>query len=144
MPVSIHSWTYGSEIVQFDCPKCRNPSASSTVWECIFLIFCPWLLSINAQFLLLWEPILITPERERLKMGKWNSPNLSEKQGFQCFWHSNWTIWSLSSQFSLVSKHAVCPPNNETRCKRKINVNRPREKTISCSFFHETSLLNLF
>ena len=29
------------------------------------------------------EPILITPRRERLKMGKWNSPNPSEKQGFQ-------------------------------------------------------------
>ena len=33
-------------------------------------------------------------------MGKWNSPNLSEKQGFQCFWHSNWTICSLLSCFS--------------------------------------------
>ena len=32
-------------------------------------------------------------------MGKWNSPNLSEKQGFQCFWHSNWTICSLLSCF---------------------------------------------
>ena len=31
---------------------------------------------------ILERPILITPERERLKMGKWNSPNLSETQVF--------------------------------------------------------------
>ena len=32
-------------------------------------------------------------------MGKWNSPNLSETQGFEYPGHSNWTISSLLSQF---------------------------------------------
>ena len=35
----------------------------------------------------------------RFIMGKWNSPNLSETQGFEYPGHSNWTISSLLSQF---------------------------------------------
>ena len=46
-----------------------------------------------------WGLIPITPERGRLKMGKWNSVNLCEAQVFQCLGHSNWTICSLLSQF---------------------------------------------
>ena len=46
-------------------------------------------------------PILITPESGGLKMGKWNSPNLSARVGSQCLGHSNWTIYSLLSQFCL-------------------------------------------
>ena len=49
--------------------------------------------------LLYWGPILITPERRRLKMGKSISPNLSVPQVFQCLEHSNWTICTLLSQF---------------------------------------------
>ena len=48
---------------------------------------------------ILERPILITPERGRLKMGKWNSPNLSKTKVFQCLGHSNWTICSLLSCF---------------------------------------------
>ena len=36
-------------------------------------------------------------------MGKWNSPNLSETQGFQCLAHSNWTLCSLLSQFCFLN-----------------------------------------
>ena len=32
-------------------------------------------------------------------MGKWNSPNLSQAEDFECLGHSNWTICSRSSQF---------------------------------------------
>ena len=54
------------------------------------------------------EPILITPERGRLKIGKRNSPNLSLTKGSQCLGlgHSNWTICSQLSQF--------CSPNFAT------------------------------
>ena len=52
------------------------------------------------------RPILITPERERLKMGKWVSHNLSITHGIKCLGHSNWTICSLFSQ--------LCPPNFTT------------------------------
>ena len=31
-------------------------------------------------------------------MGKWNSPNMSEAEVFQCMGHSNWTICSRLSQ----------------------------------------------
>ena len=41
-----------------------------------------------------------------LKMGKWNSPNLSKTEGFECLGHSIWTICSLLSQF--------CSPNFPT------------------------------
>ena len=44
------------------------------------------------------RPILITPEGKRLKMGKWNSPILSVRRGFQCLGHSNWTICSRLCQ----------------------------------------------
>ena len=44
-------------------------------------------------------PILITPESGGLKMGIWNSPNLSVRVGSLCPRHSNWTICSLLSQF---------------------------------------------
>ena len=40
------------------------------------------------------RPILITPERGRLKIGKGNSPEMDERQGFECLGHSNWTIVS--------------------------------------------------
>ena len=50
---------------------------------------------------------LITRERERLKMGKWDSPNLSETQGFECLGHSNCTICSLLSQFCSL----IFPPS---------------------------------
>ena len=46
-----------------------------------------------------WGPILITPERGRLKMGKWKYPNLSETKVFQCLGHSNWTICRRLSHF---------------------------------------------
>ena len=36
-------------------------------------------------------------------MGKWNSPNLSETQGFECLGHSNRTICSLLSQFCSLN-----------------------------------------
>ena len=32
-------------------------------------------------------------------MGKKNSQEMDERQGSQCLGHSNWTIWSLLSQF---------------------------------------------
>ena len=44
-------------------------------------------------------PILITPERRGLKMGKWNSPNQRQTKGFQCLGHSNWIICIPLSQF---------------------------------------------
>ena len=53
----------------------------------------------NFFTLSLERPILITPDRGRLKMGKWKSPNLSENQEIGCLGHSNWTICSLLSQF---------------------------------------------
>ena len=43
----------------------------------------------NFYIFIVGSPILITPERGRLKMGNWNSPNLSESQGFQCPGHSD-------------------------------------------------------
>ena len=52
---------------------------------------------------ILERPILITPERGRLKMGKWNSHNLSVRVVFLCLGHSNWTICSLLSQFCFVN-----------------------------------------
>ena len=48
----------------------------------------------NFYIFILGSQILITPERGRLKMGKWNSPNLSKTQGFECLGYSNWTICS--------------------------------------------------
>ena len=57
----------------------------------------------NFYIFILASPILSTPERRRLKIGKWNSPNLSEAQGFECLWHSNWTICSLLSQFCSLN-----------------------------------------
>ena len=57
----------------------------------------------NLYIFILGSPILITPERGRLKMGKWNYPNLSETQGFECLGHSNWTICSLISQFCSLN-----------------------------------------
>ena len=43
---------------------------------------------------------------QRVEDWKWNSPNLSETEGFQCLGRSNWTICSPLSQF--------CPPNFPT------------------------------
>ena len=40
------------------------------------------------------RPILITPGRGGLEMGKWISPNLSQAEDFECLGHSNWTICS--------------------------------------------------
>ena len=57
----------------------------------------------NFYIFILGNPILFTPERGRLKMGKWISPNLSETQGFECLGHSNWTICSLLSQFCSLN-----------------------------------------
>ena len=57
--------------------------------------------------LLYWGPILITPERGRLKMGKWNSPNQREAKGFQCLGHSNWTICTLLSQFCRKAEYEM-------------------------------------
>ena len=58
----------------------------------------------NFCALILERPILITlsqPDKghslKRMKMGKWNSPNLSETQVCQCLAYSNWTICSLLS-----------------------------------------------
>ena len=34
----------------------------------------------------------LSTERGRLKMGKWNSPNLSETQGFECLGHLNFKL----------------------------------------------------
>ena len=44
----------------------------------------------NFYIIILGSPILITPVRGRLKMGKWSSPNP---------WHSNWIISSLLCRF---------------------------------------------
>ena len=52
----------------------------------------------------------LSTERGRLKMGKWNSPNLSETQGFECLGNSNWTICSLLSLnlFKMLLCNLIC------------------------------------
>ena len=93
------------QMVQFECPRHSKSSAWLRLGEIHFPISS---LCTNNIFHILQlfhfytgRPILITPERGRLKMGKWKSPNLSEKQGIGCPGHSNWTICSLLSQFYL-------------------------------------------
>ena len=63
----------------------------------------------NFYIFILGSSILITPERGRLKMGKWNSPNLSETTGFESLGHSNWTICSFALREDQVSIHS--PPS---------------------------------
>ena len=63
--------------------------------------FCS--LNFATSTSLLGSPILITQERGRLKMGKLNSPNLSETQGLEWLGQSNWTICSLLSQFCSLN-----------------------------------------
>ena len=47
--------------------------------------------------------ILIPPQRERLKMGKWESPTQGERGRFQRLGHSNWTVFTLISQFCSLN-----------------------------------------
>ena len=51
------------------------------------------------------RPILITPERGGLEMGKWISPNLGQAGDIECLGHSNWTICShlLISDFQNLT-----------------------------------------
>ena len=78
--------------VGFQCLGHSNWTICSLLSQFYFLNFPIFVLSY-------WRPILITPESERLKTGKWNSPNLSVRVGFHCLWHPNWTICSLLSHF---------------------------------------------
>ena len=47
------------------------------------------------------RPILITPEKGMMKMGKWISPNLSQAEYFEFLGHSNWSICSHLHQLYL-------------------------------------------
>ena len=51
----------------------------------------------NFSTFILGSPIPYYPRE--LKKRKWNPPNLSVTEGFQCLGQSNWTICSLLSQF---------------------------------------------
>ena len=86
-----------SEIQWFECLGHSNWTICRLLSQFCFLNF------FNFDIFILGIPILITPERGRLKMGKWNSPNLSVTQGFECLGHSNWTICSLLSQFCSLN-----------------------------------------
>ena len=42
-------------------------------------------------------------------MGKWNSPNLSETQGFECLGNSNWTICFVPDDDVTAVSEAIGP-----------------------------------
>ena len=63
----------------------------------------------NLFTFILERPILITPEKGRLKMGKWNSPNLSKAGDFEWLGHSNWTICCLLSWFCSINFQTFAP-----------------------------------
>ena len=70
------------------------------------------------------RPILITLERGRLKMGKWNCPNLNQAQDYECLGHLNLTICS-HLQGPISSGRLVRPPNSSEMHAELCSVSLP-------------------
>ena len=68
----------------------------------VLVIFIPFFLHTG-------EPILITQEGQLSEKGVLSTPKLDETQGFQCLWHSNWTICNLWSPFCPGNFHNFSP-----------------------------------
>ena len=101
-------------MVQFECPKYRNPRVSSIFgwipFSCTCLSVEPAPSSVVTVVLLfvlifiilifiLGSPISYYPREWKREKGI--HPKVDETRGFLYLGHSNWTIWSLLSWFRL-------------------------------------------
>ena len=77
--------------------RCEHSQSSCNACNETSMPFC--IICIEIFHFYTGGLILITPGEGWLKMGKWKSPIMGERKGFQCLGHSNWTICSLLSWF---------------------------------------------